>query len=46
MYPQNVIEKAREFHLVAKVATLKANLIEAEEELRQFRIRLHRRDAE
>jgi hypothetical protein len=46
MYPPNVIEKAQEATLVMKVASLKLDLIAAEEELRKFRLRIGRRDAE
>jgi hypothetical protein len=46
MYPPNIIEKAQEATLVMKVASLKLDLLAAEEELRQFRLRINRRDAE
>lgn len=46
MYPQNVSEKAYEAGLVMKIASLKMDLIIAEEELQQFRQKIARRDSE
>lgn len=46
MYPEHIREKAEEATLAMRVATLKLDLILAEEELLRFRQRINRRDAE
>lgn len=46
MYPENITHKAQEATLVMRVASLKLDLILAEEELRLFRERSHRQDGE
>jgi hypothetical protein len=44
--PPDRVEIAQELTLAMRVASLKLDLVLAEEELRQFRVAKHRRDAE
>ena len=46
MYPEDVSEKAHEAMLVMRVASLRFDLIKAEEELQQYKLQKSRRDAE
>ena len=46
MYPRNGLEKAKEAELQLRVASLRMDLVLAEEELRQYMVKKGRRDGE